>query len=449
MVFRNAVVYKDGKFEKMDLKVEKGTLTDRSSDDFSTDLYGLYVMPGFIDSHTHLIGVGKKLFQLDLGNVQSQEEIFELVNQSKELVVFGRGWTEEKLGAYPDKKLLDKVDKPVILVRKCGHIAVANEKAMQIAGLKKDDGIFRENELELLKSKFPEDDCEKCLEAGQNAFLSKGVTFVHSDDFHNVFWENLKKALSKAKIRIFEKVYLPDVEKLKDFNQFGKLTDRVLIGGVKLFADGSLGGRTAYLSKPYPDSPGYFGVKLLDENQIRQFAEVCREKSVQLCIHAIGDGAVHEVAKVFKDYPYNRIIHVQLVNESDLEKLRNTYISLQPHFAFEDETHQKKHIPTDLEALRYPFRMLYERGFKIGFSTDAPVSPLDPKYVIQAALKLGFSPQECVQLYTVANAQMVNLPVGKLETGYLADFAVYERNPMKFEDDPVAVFISGELVWER
>lgn len=449
MIFKNAVVYRAGCFQKMNLIVENGYFVESARDYSSKDLYGMYVMPGFIDSHAHLVGVGKKYLQINLENVKSQAEIFELVSKSSSPVVFGRGWTEEKLHAYPDKEMLDMIDKPVILVRRCGHVAIANEKAMQIAGMRKSDGIFREGEIEALKSKFPEEDCEKYLRAGENAFLSKGVTFVHSDDFHNITWEKLQEALSKAKIRIFEKVYLQDVKRLEDFKEFGKLTDRVIVGAVKAFADGSLGGKTAYLSKSYPDTPGYYGMKLLDRSTIRRLAEVCKTKNIQLCIHAIGDAAVHEVAEALKDYPENRIIHVQLIKKDDLEKLRNTYISIQPHFMFEDENIIRFNIPNDLDALRYPFRQLYEKGFKIGFSTDAPVSPEDPKYVIEAALKQDFTKGECIDLYTIANAQMVKLPVGKIEVGYLADFAVYERDPTKFEDDPVAVYVSGELVWER
>ncbi|WP_041446373.1 amidohydrolase [Pseudothermotoga thermarum] len=449
MIFKNALIYKEGQFEKSDFFVENGMFVERPSESSKKNLQGFYVMPGYIDSHAHIIGVGKKYLQLNLENVKSQEEMYELISKCNASVVVGRGWSEEKLKGCPDKRMLDKFDKPVILIRRCGHVAIVNKKAMEIAGIQKEDGIFKEEELEILKSKFPDENYEQYFQVGQNAFLSKGVTFVHSDDLHGISWENLKKVLLGSKIRIFEKLYLPNVDQLENFNEFGRLTERVFVGGVKLFADGSLGGKTAYLSKPYPNSHGYRGTKLIDEDKLRQYAELCKEKRIQLCVHAIGDAAVSEVANVFKDFPNNRIIHVQLIKKEDLEKLRETYISIQPHFAFEDDEIKKSHIPQDLDALTYPFIEMFKMGLKIGFSSDAPVSPEDPKYVIEAALKLGFSPKECVDLYTTANAQMVKIPLGKIEPGYMADFAIYERNPMKFEDDPVAVYVAGELVWEK
>ncbi|MFN4191049.1 MAG: amidohydrolase family protein, partial [Pseudothermotoga sp.] len=99
---------------------------------------------------------------------------------------------------------------------------------------------------------------------------------------------------------------------------------------------------------------------------------------------------------------------------------------------------------------KYDFLNLFKQGFKISFSTDAPVSPEDPKYVIEKALRMGFSLKEAIELYTVSGARSAGFDnIGEIKEGYVADFAVYERNPLKLEDDPVAVYVSGELVWER
>jgi len=260
----------------------------------------------------------------------------------------------------------------------------------------------------------------------------------------------LKNILVSSKIRLLEKVHFESPTELERFDDFGVISDRVVVKAVKIFADGSVGGRTAWLSVPYADDPSNFGMKLLSEEEIEIFANLCDRKNVQLCVHAIGDEAVHTAAKVLSRHPNHRIIHAQLVREEDLPLLRYTLFSVQPHFAIEDEKLMESALPKQLKALRYPFKFFFELGFTIAFSSDAPVSPEDPKYVIEKALKLGFTKRQAIELYTIAGAKLAGLDrLGKIETGYLADFCVYERDPLKLDEDPVAVYVAGELVYKR
>ncbi|MGJ8454095.1 amidohydrolase family protein [Pseudothermotoga sp. U03pept] len=449
MILKNALVYNNGRFEKKDLFIE-GKIFVSKSDGPVLDLSGMYVISGFVDSHAHVLGVGHKYGYLNLEKVYSQEELIALVKDCTDLVIRGRGWSEEKLGGYPNKSLLDKIEKPIVLTRRCGHIAVLNNAAMKIVGLYKEDGIFREKELDIVRERIKDENPERYFTIGQEQFLKHGVTFVHSDDLHGITWQDLRKLLLKARIRIFEKLYFSNLEDLEEFDEFGTLTENVFIGGVKLFADGSLGGKTAYLSEPYADEREYRGMKLLDSKTIEEFAKICYQKRVQLCVHAIGDGAVHEVAKAFQRYPRNRIIHAQLVNEEDLPLLRQTHFSVQPHFAFEDQELIQQRIPKHSKVLKYDFLRFFKEGFELSFSSDAPVSPEDPKYIMQSALRMGFDLANAVELYTTAGAKAAGVDkVGKICEGYFADFAVYDRNPLKLEDDPVAVYLSGELVWQR
>ncbi|MCS7175138.1 amidohydrolase [Pseudothermotoga sp.] len=448
MTLKDCLVYCDGKFVEMDLFIENGIFTNDPTGPI-VDLKGYYVMPGFVDSHAHVIGTGHKYGLLNLENVTSLDQLLELLEHQPQNLLIGRGWNEEKLGGRPTRQLLDRIQKPVLLVRRCGHVGVANSALMRSVGIWKEDGFFREKELEDVKKKIPLEG-ERFYRIGEERFLMHGVTFVHSDDLHGMEWDKLKGILRGSKIRLFEKIHFESPSKLERFDDFGHISDRVFAKAVKIFADGSVGGRTAWLSVPYADDPNNFGMKLLSEEDIEKFASLCDEKNVQLCVHAIGDEAVHTVAKVLSKHPGHRIIHAQLVREEDLPLLRNTLFSVQPHFAIEDERLMESALPKELKALKYPFSFLFNLGFKIAFSSDAPVSPEDPKYVIEKALKIGFTKQQAIELYTIAGAKLAGLNnLGKIEAGYLADFCIYEREPLKFDEDPVAVYVAGELVYTK
>jgi len=449
MTLKNCLVYRDGNFVKMDLNVEKGIFVDNPSEPL-IDATGYYVMPGFVDSHAHVIGTGHKYGHVNLENVGSIEELLQILQAEDHGVIIGRGWSEEKLGTRPTRQLLDLLEKPVLLIRRCGHVAVANRFLMELTGRWREDGVFKEQDLEQLRKDLPSREDEKFFKIGQEHFLMHGVTFVHSDDLHGLSWENLKEILKDSKMRVFEKVYFSSLSDLEKFDDFGQISDRVIVKAVKLFADGSVGGRTAWLSVPYADDPSNFGTKLIDEEELEKFAILCERKNVQLCVHAIGDEALHMVGKVFSRHPNHRVIHAQLVRNEDLSVLRKSFFSVQPHFAFEDRHLIESVLPKNLKALRYPFLMLFQQGFKIAFSTDAPVSPEDPKYVIECAMKLGFTKQQAIELYTVAGARMAGLNnLGEIKTGFLADFCLYEKNPLDLDEDPVAVYVAGELVYEK
>jgi len=449
MTLKNCLVYRDGNFVRMDLNIEKGVFVERSSEP-TIDGTGYYVMPGFVDSHAHVIVTGHKYGYVNLENVHSIEELLKILSEQNHEPIIARGWSEEKLGTRPTRQLLDRLEKPVLLVRRCGHVAVANTSLMKLVGKWREDGIFKEEELETLRKSLPSREDEKFFKIGQERFLMHGVTFVHSDDLHGLNWKSLKEILQSSKMRIFEKVYFSSTTELENFDDFGQISDRVIVKAVKLFVDGSVGGRTAWLSLPYADDPSNLGMKLIDEVDLEKFAILCERKNVQLCVHAIGDEAVHTVAKVFRTHPNHRVIHAQLIREEDLLPLKESFFSIQPHFAFEDRHLIESVLPKNLKALRYPFLMLFQRGFKIAFSTDAPVSPEDPKYVIESAMRLGFTKRQAIELYTVAGARMAGLNnLGEIKTNFLADFCLYEKNPLDLDEDPVAVYVAGELVHEK
>lgn len=432
MVLKNCLVWDGANFEKGNVYVKgsRFATNDEQIDGPVVDATGLFVMPGFVDSHAHVIGTGMLEMFHDLSSENLESVLF---NASDEKYILARGW--EELPRNEILTLANKLPIPVILVRKCGHAAWVNERVKR--DLKFEDNLIFEGELERVWSYFGDELYVEAFNRGVRKFLSLGVTQVHSDDYHGISFETLKKLLAESKLRIFEKLCTNEPWNY----EFGELGFSK-IGGIKVFADGSLGARTAYMFEPYLDSGGN-GMCTLPENfeEIVRFAE---RTGLQVCVHVIGDRALHEVLDTFEGLEVknmHRLIHVQFVREKDFSRLRSYHLSVQPHFYFEDISLIKyAHY-----ELAYPFLQMFQSGFSIAFSTDSPVSPADPRYVIEHALKLGFSLSDAVKLYTEAGARMAGFKVGKLEAGYLADFCVYEEDP--FKSNPVAVFVNGEVAY--
>ncbi|MBZ4650775.1 amidohydrolase family protein [Thermosipho sp. (in: thermotogales)] len=424
---KNAFVWDNGRFLKNDLYVKNGIFVDDCKNCAQEiDLEGKYILPGFSDSHAHVLGVGLSKLMLNLNSNNFQDEVF----SSSEEIILGRGWTE-----INDKYLFDSITKPVILIRVCGHVAYLNKYAQKILGF--NDYFIYENDLEKIWRLLPEEYYIKAFKTGEYEFISKGITSVHSDDLHGISFETLLKLLNDSKLRIYEKLFTETPWNYEFNKEYGISK----IFGIKLFADGSLGGETAFLSRPYKNSKNY-GAYTLPENfkLILDFAE---KNNVQVCVHAIGDEAISRLIELFGRYNNHRIIHAQLIKEKDFEKLKNFKFSVQPHFYFED---QKILENIDTSGLMlYPFKRMFDEGYLISFSSDGPVSPIDPKYIISSALKLGFSFEDSIKLYTEYSGNMINEKIGLLKPNYKADFIVFkDKNLEKLE----MVFINGEKVYD-
>ncbi|APT74499.1 amidohydrolase [Thermosipho melanesiensis] len=425
--YKNACVWDSGRFVKKSFYVKDnsffgGNFNEKEVE--TIDLEGKYVLPGFSDSHAHVLGVGIKKLTYDVSN-NSFDEIFE----RKDEIIIGRGWER-----IENEKLFDELNSMVILIRKCGHVAFLNKKSQEFLNI--DRYYIFEEELEKIWNFLPEEFFYRAFKVGEREFLKHGITSVHSDDFHGISFNLLERLLKDSKLRIFEKLYTNTPWNF-EYRDYG--VSKII--GIKIFADGSLGGKTAYLSKPYKNTNGY-GVFTLPKNfkEIVSFAE---KNNLQVCVHAIGDEALSKTIKAFGKYSGHRIIHAQLVKESDFEKLRAFNLSVQPHFFFEDlEIVDNINLEN---ILIYPFRRMYEEGILLSFSSDGPVSPIDPKYVINAALKLGFSFKDAILLYTESSGNIIKEKIGRIAPNYLADFVVYsDKNLTKLEK----VFVNGELVYD-
>jgi len=427
MIVKSALVWNGKEFSRRDIFIENGVFSEKSKGPV-LDARGYFLVPGFVDSHAHVVGTGFSMFSVSFS---TWDEFFKKDLKGNPIV--GRGWSEE-----PDESVLrrlDGIEKPVFLIRRCGHKALLNKKAMEVLNVK--ERYLVEN-LEVIYEHVFKKNISKFYRSGEEEFLKHGVTFVQSDDLYGVSTEELLEVLKNSRIRLFEKLKARELKP----ELFGDLNSKVHVRGVKVFMDGSLGARTALISGEYDD--GTHGVQLLTKEKLEELARFCDRYGLVLNVHSIGDEAVSLVLDVLERHPGHRIVHAQFVKEEDLKRARNTSFSVQPHFYFEDQPLLKN---MKVNALLYPFRKMFEMGISISFSSDSPVSPCDPKYIAEHALKMGFSREETFHLLTEAGAKQVGIKTGRIEKGFRADFCLYERNPLLFEDDPVAVFVEGWKVY--
>jgi len=424
------------------------------------DLNGYWVLPGFTDSHCHLVGLGARLRSLDLSRYTDLETLFADVkswmtkNNGQDVYIF-RGWDEQRLGRSPTKHDIRRwlgPDVKVILVRYCGHVGVLSDALCRELGILDPDGLVSEKELSRALDAFPrtKEELERDFLMGAREALKYGVTCVHSEDYHRCHLDDLIYLLQNQKqIRIFEKLNLSFQEFQKFRNVFVVLSDFSTVGSLKLYLDGSLGGRTAYLSESYADAPSR-GRLNLSLSELSKYLSLTRHLGLQASLHVIGDAALDMAFKALVRHSQiakPRLIHLQVTRKDQLEKLKlfDVHLSVQPHFWIADAEMALKRIG-DRVKTSYAFREMYLRGMKLSFSSDAPVEPIDPRCAIEAAMKQGFSWEEAIFLHTFAASEVsgpyLSKKLGRLEPGYLADFVVYEENPRRLPK-PVAVFVKG------
>ncbi len=374
------------------------------------DATGFHAHKCFVDSHLHLLGIGIKLLTHDL----EKEDLGKLL-KSAEGPLIARGWTE-----MPSLSLINSVEYPVALVRKCGHKAVINDVARELLELQ--ENVLYEGDVDKVYELLSVDDYKRALKMAEGELFKVGISYVHSDDLHAMSYSELVSILKEARIRVYEKLFTYEPKK----DMFGKVSNRVYFGAIKLYADGSVGARTAFMKKPYRDT-GDNGVFILNDEVLRKIFLFGKKNGVEVTVHVIGDGAIEKLSPYFSEFPGNRIIHAQFVPREVLPFLKSTRFSVQPHFYFEDREILKF---VDTDSMRYPFLYLYKNGFEVLFSSDAPVSPHDPRYVAESAMKMGFSKEEVLEIYTKGSE----------------DLCLYE-NPDPLESYPVAIVMKeGEVI---
>jgi len=467
------------------------------------DLHDQFVCPGFNDSHMHLLNLGNMLTQAQLA--PSTDSLSGVMSRLAEYVqdnaqsewILGRGWNQDyfqDVSRYPTRDDLDTVcpDKPCLITRACGHVAVANSCALALAGISdtaphvdggrivtdasgRPNGILEENALDLVNAIMP---APSIAQIKQRLLLAMahvnrfGITSVHSDDFSSTKapFEDVLAAYSELKaegrmtVRVTEQCLLPDKETLLRFLSQGYNTgwgdEWFRIGPLKLIADGSLGSRTALLRQPYTDAPETCGIATYSQDELDELIEIAHKSGMQIAVHAIGDGAadrvLNAIARAQHLYPRKNarhgIVHAQILNHQQAQRMQELKLHayIQPIFLDYDTKIVYPRVGSRADEA-YPAASLLKLGVTISGGSDSPVEPPDVMTGIQCAVtrkpvtrsqENAYLPQEALSLsqallsFTAygAYASFEEDQKGKIHEGMLADFTVLSIDP--FETDP-------------
>ncbi len=460
-----------------------------------TDLEGRCMVPGFNDSHCHLMATGLGQVHLDLREVTSCEEIIrrgrayiEENHIPKDQWVIGYGFDNNLFAdpALPDIHVAEAVssEHPVLLDRVCGHVGTVNRRVLELADytddtevtggvLDKDskghlNGILREAALDYIRRIIPvpaSEMLEKSIRAAMAQANRFGLTSVQTDDLESADLDSVLKTYETLKekgqmtVRVFEEVQQPRVPQLKAFLNRGMRTGwgdvYFKIGNIKILTDGSLGARTAYLSRDYDDDPGNRGVAVYTQDDLNEVVALGHKEGMQMAFHAIGDGAIGQcvtaVEYAQKLYPdknlRHRIVHCQIGDKDLLKRVREAGMGadIQPAFTASDAPLVRARLGATHEMDSYRWKTMAEYGIPMGGGSDSPVETLNPLWGIYCAVTRqddagwpegGWNPEErltvdeAVYLYTRGGAyQSFEEDIkGMIAPGYLADLAVLSQD---------------------
>lgn len=428
------------------------------------DLQGKTLLPGFNDSHMHLLGFGQSLQLCRLEGTRSIDDlklkVKRFIQSTNDTWIRGRGWNQDHFleKRLPTAKDLDQIEahKPVVLNRACGHILVCNSAALKIAGITSEtlqpvggafdvddqghpNGILRENAMDLVQKHFPdptEESLSSAILAGAEYALSQGITSVQSDDlcvyplkFSRLIIETFRKMSLQGRlpVRVNEQALFRTPENLKAFIASGYKTGQgnafYSDGPLKILADGSLGARTAYLSQPYADAQQETGIPMYEQSVLDDMVMTAQKHGIATAIHAIGDGtidmALDAIERAQKAFPNpqlrSSIVHFQITRPEHFERMNtlNVLAHIQPIFIDYDMSIVSDRIGEDRMASTYVWRTMLEKGVKMAFGSDCPVEPLDIMPNIYSAVtrktlsgmpKGGWMPHEKLDVGTVLKA---------------------------------------------
>lgn len=520
LIVHHAVIYTvDSAFSVAEaVAVKDGVIlaTGKNDDilkDFSAteviDAKGAALYPGFIDAHAHFIGYGSSLFEVDLFNTATWEEAVERVKafaaQHPDLPwIQGRGWDQNRWPGkvYPDNTLLNQLfpDKPVVLKRIDGHASIANQKAMDLAGIHAGDmltggtietkngrltGVLIDNGDDKVYARIPDPTKEiytQWLQTAQKNCFAQGLTTITDCgvSYRDVEAIDALQKTGKLDMRLF--LMLSDnKDNLDRYLKSGPYkTDKLFVHGIKVYADGALGSRGACLLQPYNDKPGWYGFLLSQPSHYDSLAKVLSHTEFQMCTHAIGDSANREMLKIYNKYLSGkndkrwRIEHAQIVNEADFGLFGQASIvpSVQPTHATSDMYWAEERLGKERLKGGYAYRRLLEQNGWLPLGTDFPVEDISPFKTFLAAVVRkdakgfpagGFQPEnaltreQTIRGMTIwaAKAGFLEKEVGSIEKGKKADFVLLDKDLMKVPEKEIldtkvtGTWLGGKKVYGR
>jgi hypothetical protein len=473
------------------------------------DLHGATVIPGLIDSHAHMRGLGALLESRDLRHVSSIAEIAAWVRQQAEKTppgqwITGRNWDQTNWGgAFPSAADLDRAapNHPVFLARVDGHAGWANSKALALAAITnatpdphggkilrnpqgQATGIFIDTAQGLVRSKIPPtsyDQLKRQLALAARECARLGLTGVHDAGVSPDDLRAYRELISEGQlpVRVYAMIGGPGAL-WREFLQRGpEITPLLTVRAIKLMADGALGSRGAALWQPYSDDKSNTGLLITSKEQIEQVARQAAAAGFQVCTHAIGDRANRTVLDAYaaalagpNDKRF-RVEHAQIISLPDFQLFKDFSIlpAMQATHATSDMRWIDRRIGPDRVSGAYAWRRFLALGIPVANGSDFPVEEPNPFLGLYAAFTRqdpagqppeGWTPDqrmtraEALQSFTrsAAFAAFEENLKGSIEPGKLADFLVLDRDLMTIPPRDVLAtrvrmtFLNGRLVHE-
>jgi predicted amidohydrolase YtcJ len=474
------------------------------------DLCSKTVIPAFTDAHTHFVltALGKK--RIELNNAGSLSDALQILNQAKMKSIpgswiYGQGYDRNLWqDGRPHKKYLDKIfsDQPVVLESKDCHAVWANSAALKKAGIDKNtndpkggkierdangepNGIIYEEAQKLIRKNAPALSLGEMMHAVEENlanFHALGVTSVHTMEGIDEF-KALQILAGQDKLKVRATIYLPH-ENLEQiilsgiYSGFGNKWLRV--GGIKYFADGSLGSQTAEMIEPYEGSQNY-GVENLSAEELKDRIILAAKNRLAAAVHAIGDRALTKTLDAFENAEspiqkyklINRIEHAQLVPLDELSRFKTSGIiaSVQPiHLA--DDVKIADLYWGKRAAGAYPFRSLIDHNITLAFGSDTPVASFDPIKGIYTAVHRRYNldengsswyPEQCITVKDAVRAYTIGPALaegalgykGTLAPGKLADFLVLNKDIFEIPAEEILqvkvikTILGGDIIFEE
>jgi predicted amidohydrolase YtcJ len=474
------------------------------------DLGGACVVPGLIDAHGHLASLGHLKHSLDLRDTRSLEEMLERVasraaGSPPGTWVEGRGWDQADWGEkeLPAHERLSEVTPghPVLLVRVDGHAALANRRALDLAGITRDTrdpaggeilrdgageptGMLIDTAIDLVSRVVPEGGgapIEDLWRAAEKACFEAGLTGVHDAGVSRGSVGRLRALFDSGELRLRVHAMLSaGVGIVEHLQENRPVPDtRFAVRAVKLFVDGAMGSRGAWLLEDYVDRPGHRGLAVSDPARIRSVAAAAFANGWQVCTHAIGDRGNREVLDAYEaaisdpgaDHRF-RVEHAQCLSLVDIPRFARLGViaSMQPTHATTDMRWAEDRVGRERLAGCYAWRRLLDSGTRLAFGSDFPVESERPLWGIYAAVTRQdhdgrpaggwlpdqrLTPEEALRAFTLdaAHAAFWEEDLGSLEPGKLADLTVLDRDVLTvppgeiLETRVLLTVVGGEIVY--
>lgn len=519
LLIKNAVVYTvDSTFRTAQaIVVTDGKIVSVGNDDTLDQKYqakqvidagGKPIYPGFIDAHAHFYEYGLSLQEVRLENTHSWDEVIDSVNmyarRNPDGWITGRGWDQNKWTKkeFPDKAKLDSMFpvRPVILGRIDGHALIANQAALNIAGIKpgqtiaggkiemangKLTGVLVDNAERLVLKKVPplvDSTIDKALLAAQKNCFAAGLTTVEDCGLPYTMVNTIAELQHKGDLKMRLYVMLSDNPDSYAylFKRGVYKTPRLDVRAFKMYADGALGSRGACLLQPYSDQKNSHGFLLSSQQHFMDVAKKVAAKGFQLCTHAIGDSANRVILKIYasvlkgKNDRRWRIEHAQVLAPEDIKLFGEYSIipSVQPTHATSDMYWAGDRLGKTRLKTSYALKQLLEQNGWLPLGTDFPVENISPIYTFYAAvvrkdlkgypeggfqMENALTRQEALRGMTIwaAKSNFEETEKGSIEPGKYADFVMLDKDIMKIDGanlpgvKVLMTFVNGEKVYEK